>query len=252
MSFPGCQIDPYYYFCSMSKLNKLYLIPNVLAPDTHEQVLPMQVKEALSHITYFLVEEVRTARRFISDMQTGRSIENLVFYKLDKDTSPEECAALFSQIPEGEDIGVISEAGCPGVADPGALAVAYAHKKGMEVVPLVGPSSILLALMASGFNGQSFAFHGYLPIEKDLRLKAIKNLEKEAITKRQTQLFMETPYRNNKLLEDVLNTCQGETKLCIAADVTGAAQFIKTKKIKEWKEKAPDLNKRPTIFVLSL
>lgn len=236
----------------MSKLSKLYLIPNVLAPDTHLQVLPPQVKEALGHITYFLAEDLRTARRFVSDMKTGRDIESLVFHKLDKDTSAEETAKIFSSIPEGEDIGVISEAGCPGIADPGALAVAFAHKKGMEVVPLVGPSSILLALIASGFNGQSFAFHGYLPIEKDLRLKAIKSLEKEALAKNQTQLFMETPYRNNKLLEDLLNTCQPETKLCIAADLTSLQQFIKTKKIKEWKEKVPDLNKKPTIFVISI
>jgi len=176
----------------------------------------------------------------------------LIFHKLDKDTSPEEVAELFSSIPKGEDIGVISEAGCPGIADPGALAVAYAHKNNIEVVPLVGPSSILLALMASGFNGQSFAFHGYLPIEKDLRTAAIKTLEKEALSKRQTQVFMETPYRNNKLLEDILKTCQPETKLCIAADLTSPKQFVKTKKIREWKEQLPDLNKRPTIFVLSI
>jgi len=236
----------------MSKLSKLYLIPNVLAPGTHLQVLPLQIKEALGHITYFMVEDLRTARRFISDMQMGRSIESLVFHKLDKDTSIEEVAQLFDLIPQGEDVGVISEAGCPGIADPGALAVAYAHKHNMEIIPLVGPSSILLALMASGFSGQSFAFHGYLPIEKDLRTSAIKSLEKEALSKRQTQLFMETPYRNNKLLEDVLRTCQPETKLCIASDLTSAQQFIKTKRIKEWKEQLPDLNKRPTIFALSI
>jgi 16S rRNA (cytidine1402-2'-O)-methyltransferase len=164
-------------------------------------------------------------------------------------TPYEEIASYFKEVGD-HDIGVISEAGCPGVADPGSLAVAFAHKHNIKVVPLVGPSSILLALMASGFNGQQFAFHGYLPIEKPSRSKMIKQLETEAKTKNQTQIFMETPYRNDQLLAEILNTCNDHTLLCVAANITSSSESIKTQLVKDWKKNTPSYNKIPTIFLI--
>jgi 16S rRNA (cytidine1402-2'-O)-methyltransferase len=239
------------FVLSMSKLGKLYLIPNVLAPATQGSILPSSIKEAAEQTKYFFAEEIRTARRFLSELKVSAPIESLRFYEVNKDTSAGQIKDYFSQIPEGSNIGVISEAGCPGIADPGALAVKHAHQIGMRVVPLVGPSSILLALMASGLNGQAFAFHGYIPIEKDARLSTIKYLEKESRQKGQTQIFIETPYRNNKLIEDILNTCHSDTRFCIAANLTAYNEFIKTMSIKEWKMVCPDLHKQPAIFLLS-
>jgi 16S rRNA (cytidine1402-2'-O)-methyltransferase len=236
----------------MSKLGKLYLIPNVLAPGTQSKVLPSSIKEAAEQTKYFFAEEIRTARRFLSELKVSSPIEDLIFFEVNKDTTLTQIKDYFSQVPVGNNIGVISEAGCPGVADPGALAVQYAHKINMEVIPLVGPSSILLALMASGFNGQSFAFHGYLPIDKEARLSSIRFLEKESKQKGQAQIFIETPYRNNKLVEDVLNTCHPDTRFCIAANLTSQDEFIKTKTIKEWKGACPELHKQPAIFLLSV
>jgi 16S rRNA (cytidine1402-2'-O)-methyltransferase len=228
----------------------LYLIPSVLAPETSKQVLSPQIKEIVTTVDHFFVENVRTARRFISELQTGKSIESLHFYTLDKDTSYADTEKNFQLLLEGKDAGIISEAGCPGIADPGAVAVQIAHKLGIRVVPLVGPSSILLALMASGFSGQSFVFHGYLPIDKNERAKAIRILEKDALQKDQTQLFMETPFRNNQLVEELLNTCNPETPLCIASQITAPDEMIRTLKIKDWKKQKPDLHKKPTIFLL--
>ncbi|MDJ1466656.1 SAM-dependent methyltransferase [Xanthocytophaga flava] len=229
---------------------KLYLIPTVLAPDTSTRVLSPQIKEVITQLDYFFAEELRTSRRFISELQTGRRIESMTFYELNKNTPESETTQQLKIVLEGKDAGILSEAGCPGVADPGNVAVRWAHQQGVQVVPLIGPSSILLALMASGMNGQSFVFHGYLPIDQAQRVKSLKNIEKEAIQKKQTQIFMETPYRNNSLLKDILQNCQPQTLLCIATQVTAPDEMIVTKTVKQWNAGKPDLHKKPTIFLL--
>lgn len=227
----------------------LYLIPTILAPETTGFVLSPQIKEVIKTTDYYFVENIRTARRFISELKVGKIIDELHFFEVDKDTNIEQIRKYFKQIPQNQDIGVISEAGCPGVADPGALAVKVAHQIGMKVMPLVGPSSILLALMASGFSGQSFVFHGYLPIDKMDRAKKIKVLETDS-RKQQTQIFMETPFRNDSFLEDLLNTCQSDTLLCIACNITAPDELIQTKTVNQWKTKKPELHKKPTIFLI--
>ncbi len=226
----------------------LFLIPTILAPDTQETVLPPQIKAVVSELNVFFVEELRTARRFISSLKLNKVIDDITFYELNKDTPQDQTLAQLKKLKT--DAGIISEAGCPGVADPGSVAVGYAHQLGHKVVPLVGPSSILMALMASGFNGQSFTFNGYLPIDKQLRIKSLKDLEQLAKKKQQTQIFMETPFRNNQLLEDVLQNLNPETLLCIACNVTAADEFIKTLRVKDWRKSKPDLHKKPTIFLL--
>ncbi len=222
----------------------------MLAPGTASRVLSPQIREIITQLDYFFAEELRTARRFISELQTGRRIESLTFYELHKDTPETESAQQLPILLQGHDAGVLSEAGCPGVADPGNVAVRWAHQHGVQVVPLIGPSSILLALMASGMNGQSFAFHGYLPIDKTQRIKALKNLERDAAQHRQTQLFMETPYRNNAMLADILQNCQPQTQLCIATQITAPDEMIVTQTILQWKTAPPDLHKKPTIYLL--
>ncbi|HXA02835.1 MAG TPA: SAM-dependent methyltransferase [Cytophagaceae bacterium] len=231
---------------------RLFLIPNVLAPGTSSQVLPPQIKNCIEETDYYFAEEIRTARRFLSELKISRPIESLFFFEVNKDTSAETIKSYFAQVPSGKNIGVISEAGCPGIADPGAMAVDHAHKIGMEVCPLVGPSSILLALIGSGLNGQSFEFHGYLPIQKAERAKAIRDLESESRKTRKTQIFMETPYRNNQMLEDIMDVCAGPTHLCLAASLTSEAQYIKTRKIIDWRGDLPDLHKKPAIFLLQV
>ena len=230
----------------------LYLIPTVLAENTAERVLSPQIKEVITHTDHFFVEELRTARRFISSLKTGKVIENLHFYELSKSTSEAQVREYMRVLEAGYNAGIISEAGCPGVADPGSVAVRLAHKAGIKVVPLVGPSSILLALMASGFSGQSFVFHGYLPIDRKGRIERIKQLEKNARELHQTQIFMETPFRNNQILEDILAQTQPNTQLCIAANVTAPDERIQTKSIGEWRKTKLDLHKIPTIFLLFL
>lgn len=232
-------------------LRKIYLIPSLLASGTKDEVLPPAVLRILNETEFYFAEEIRSARRFLSEVGIARKIEELSFFPLHKDTTRDQLLRDLKEIPADKNIGMISEAGCPCIADPGALLAGLAHEKGWEVVPLVGPSSILLALIGSGFNGQNFAFHGYLPIEKDKREKAIRELEKESLQKGRTQIFMETPYRNNKLIEDLLKVCLPETRLCLAADLTSPAQTLRTKRIKDWKKSVPDLNKRPCVFVLS-
>ena len=234
----------------MINYGKLYLIPTVLSENTADKVLSPQIREVVANTDYFFVEELRTARRFISALKTGKPIESLKFFELNKDTTPDAFQKDFESLPKGVDIGILSEAGCPGVADPGAMAVAHAHKINMDVQPLVGPSSILLALMGSGFNGQSFCFHGYLPIDKTEKTKMIKTLEKESKSRNQTQIFMETPYRNMKMLEEILPALNSETRFCIASGLTTESQYIKTKKIKDWPKFLPDIHKKPTIFLL--
>ncbi len=229
----------------------LYLIPVLLGDTSVESVLPPYNKEVILGIHHFVVEDVRSARRFLKKVDQTIDIDSLTFYPLNKHTSPDDIAGYLNPLVHGESMGVISEAGCPAVADPGADVVAIAQKKGLRVVPLVGPSSIILSVMASGFNGQSFAFHGYLPIEAGERSKKLKMLETRIYNEHQTQLFIETPYRNGKIIDDILHNCRPQTKLCIAAGITCADEYIRTKTIKEWKgERIPDLSKTPCIFLL--
>ena len=228
----------------------LYLIPVTLGDTAIEKVLPSYNKEIILDIKHFIVEDVRSARRFFKKVERSINIDELTFYTLNKHTSPEEISGYLKPLLGGESMGVISEAGCPAVADPGADVVAIAQRKNLKVVPLVGPSSIILSVMGSGFNGQSFAFHGYLPIEPAERIKRIKVLEQRIYTENQTQLFIETPYRNNKMMEDIVKNCRPQTKLCIAANITCEDEFIKTKTVKEWQGKLPDLSKIPCIFLI--
>jgi 16S rRNA (cytidine1402-2'-O)-methyltransferase len=229
---------------------KLYLVPSPLSANKVDLIINGQVKEIISSLNWFFAENIRTSRRFISSLNLGRPIESLHFAELNKDTEDAEVSKLMDIVTSGENAGVISEAGCPGIADPGAKIVALAHKKGVEVIPLVGPSSIFLALMGSGFSGQSFTFHGYLPIDKRAAQDKIKQMEKEVVQQGTTQIFMETPYRNNQLLEVVVSACQDNSLLCVASDITGEGEFIQTKKISDWKAKRPDLHKIPTVFLL--
>jgi 16S rRNA (cytidine1402-2'-O)-methyltransferase len=230
----------------------LFLLPTPLADDTAPQVLPPQVVAAVATLSYFLVENARTARRFVKSVAPARVIEEISFTVIDKDSTDAEVRqALEPLVKQGLDAGILSEAGCPGIADPGAALVREAHRLGLKVVPLVGPSSLLLALMASGMNGQQFAFHGYLPIEKAPRIAAIKTLEREAQQRQQTQLFIETPYRNGALFTDLLAHLQPGTRLCVAADVTGTGELIRTLAVRDWQRlPAPQLHKIPTVFLI--
>lgn len=228
----------------------LYLLPVTLGDTAIEKVLPSYNREIIVGIKHFIVEDVRSARRFLKKVDGAINIDELTFYPLNKHTSPEDIAGYLSPLMNGNSMGVISEAGCPAVADPGADVVAIAQLRNLKVVPLVGPSSIILSVMGSGFNGQSFAFHGYLPIEPADRTRRLKELEARVYSENQTQLFIETPYRNHKMLEEILKTCRPQTKLCIAANITCEGEFIKTKTVKEWKGHLPDLSKIPCIFLI--
>lgn len=228
----------------------LYLLPVTLGETPIEQVLPAYNKEIILGIKHFIVEDIRSARRFLKKVERNINIDELTFYPLNKHTSPEDISGYLKPLMEGHPMGVISEAGCPAVADPGADVVAIAQRKNLKVIPLVGPSSIILSVMGSGFNGQSFAFHGYLPIEPNERIKRIKALEQRVYSENQTQLFIETPYRNLKMMEDILKNCRPQTKLCVAANITCEGEFIKTKTVKEWQGKLPDINKIPCIFLI--
>ena len=228
----------------------LYVIPNVISEETQQEVIPNQVKEAIKQCDVFYVENLRTARRFISSLKLGLTIEELTFEVLDKKTTFEECFDLIQPLMEGKTGGIISESGCPGIADPGARLVHLAHQFKIKTIPLVGPSSILMALMASGMNGQSFAFHGYLPIDRKERQQKLRELEKESKLKDQTQLFMDTPYRNEQLMFDILKVCRKDSFLCIAKDVTGKTERIETKPVGKWKMEDISLKKTPTIFLL--
>ena len=231
-------------------ISALYLIPNLLGETPVEQVLPPYNREIILGIRHFIVEDVRTARRFLKQVDRSIDIDQLSFYTLNKHTNPDEVASMLKPLEEGNPMGVISEAGCPAVADPGADVVAIAQRKGLQVIPLVGPSSIILAVMGSGFNGQSFAFNGYLPIEPDDRIKTLKKLEQRAYTENQTQLFIETPYRNAKMMADILKACRPQTHLCIAAGLTTKDEYIRTRTIKEWGGKLPQIDKIPCIFLI--
>ena len=227
----------------------LYLAPNLIAHNTYNYVLPQNVVPIIHSLRQFIVEDIRTVRRFLSKIQHPQKIENLTFRELNEHTSEHEISNLVSFLLEA-DTGLLSEAGVPCVADPGAAIVRLAHDNNIKVVPLVGPSSILMALMASGLNGQSFAFLGYLPVKKKERQDRLRELEKRSAKEKQTQIFIETPYRNMQLLEDVLICCRLSTNLTIAADITGEGEFIKTQTIKQWKKHLPQINKIPAVFLL--
>lgn len=230
----------------------LYLIPVELGETPVSQVLPDYNHQVILGIKHFIVENVRSARRFLKRVDKSININELTFYELNKHTSPKDITGYLDALQQGMPMGVISEAGCPAVADPGADVVAIAQRKGMKVVPLVGPSSIILSVMGSGFNGQSFAFNGYLPIEQGERTKKIKALETRAYTESQTQIFIETPYRNHKMIEELCATCRPQTRLCVAAGITCENEYIKTKTIQDWKKTKdiPDLSKTPCIFLI--
>ncbi len=226
---------------------KLFLIPNHIQ-ETADVLLPV-FAPGIEHLRVFFVEEIKSARRLLKKLNPSLVIDQCVFYDLNEHTPFKEIENNFKQAGD-KDIGIISEAGCPCVADPGAVVVLLAHKYGREVVPLVGPSSIMLALMASGLNGQNFAFNGYLPKERMERIKKIKDLEKRSASEKQTQIFMEAPYRNQNLFGDILQNCGPNTLLCIAVDLMGPAQYIKTHTISQWKSESVDINKRPALFLL--
>jgi 16S rRNA (cytidine1402-2'-O)-methyltransferase len=228
----------------------LYLIPTTLGESNPDDVLPQTVKRAIEFIDCYIVENEKTARRFIKSIYPEKVQSSLIISSLNKHTEVSEHNEMIQPCLQGINVGLMSEAGCPGVADPGAAIVKLAHEKGIQVVPLVGPSSILLAMMGSGMNGQSFAFNGYLPIDKSDKKSALKNFEKLSFDKNQSQIFIETPYRNNKLLEDFLQTLQPNTHLCIATDITLPTEYIKTMKVSEWKKRTIDLHNRPTIFII--
>lgn len=234
----------------MNSPGKLYLIPTPLGDYDPALVLPAPVLELLPSLKTFVVEETRTARRFLSAAGLKGHIQDLDFHELNEHTDPSSVENLKSLFRDGNSVGLLSEAGLPAVADPGALLVALCHREGIEVVPLTGPSSLMLALMASGLNGQSFAFNGYLPVKPDERRAAIRTIEKRSATLRQSQIFIETPYRNDALLADILATCGGRTKVCVAADITLPSAYIKTKTVEAWKKDVPAIGKRPCVFII--
>lgn len=229
---------------------KLYLIPTTLGEMNPHDVLPQTVKRAIDFIDDYIVENEKTARKFIKSIHPEKAQPSLRLSTLNKHTEVSEYNAMIAPCLNGMNVGLMSEAGCPGVADPGAVIVKIAHEKGIQVVPLVGPSSILLAMMGSGMNGQSFAFNGYLPIDKGEKKAALKNFENLSGSKNQSQIFIETPYRNNKLLEDLLQALQPNTHLCIATDITLPTEYIKTLRVADWKKTKVDLHNRPTIFII--
>jgi 16S rRNA (cytidine1402-2'-O)-methyltransferase len=234
----------------VKSLGKLYLIPVPLGESDPLDVLPQTVRRSIDLIFDYIVENEKTARKFIKLINPEKVQAELRLSVLNKHTQNSEHEAMIAPCLHGKNVGLMSEAGCPGIADPGAAIVKVAHEKGIQVIPLVGPSSILLALMGSGMNGQSFAFNGYLPIDKLEKRTALKNLENLSASKNQSQLLIETPYRNNKLLEDMLQTLQPHTLLCIAADITLPTEFIKTYRVADWKRNIPDLHNRPAIFII--
>lgn len=228
----------------------LYLIPTTLGDNEPLEVMPISVKSVVESLTHFIVENEKSARRFIKKITPSKSQPNLQLKLIDKYVDPIEVNTYLDVCMQGESIGLLSEAGVPAVADPGSDVVALAHKKGIRVIPLVGPSSILMAMMASGMNGQSFAFNGYLPIEKGERKREIKRLERLSKDHKQSQIFIETPYRNHKMLDDLQATLSPSTRLCIAADITMPSEYIRTFTVAEWKNQKPEIHKIPAIFII--
>jgi len=227
----------------------LYLIPTTLGANAPLEVLPISIKRTIENIDHYIAENEKTARRFIKSISANKSQPSLNFEHLNKFTDPSEIPSYLKPCLDGFDVGLLSEAGCPGIADPGADVVRIAHEKNIKIVPLVGPSSILLALMASGMNGQNFAFNGYLPIDKSERKSIIKKLERHSKDSQQAQVFIETPYRNNKLLEEFTKILHPATLLCVASEITLPTEFIVTKSIAKWHNMVVDLHKKPTIFI---
>lgn len=234
----------------MSEKGKLYLIPSPLGDVQPLNILPLSVKKAIEEINYFIVEHEKEARRFIKSIVPGKNQNKLHIQQINKFTQEEEIPSMLNPIFDGKDIGVLSDAGCPGIADPGARIVTLAHEKNIRVVPLVGPSSLLLGLMASGLNGQNFTFNGYLPIDRKERVKELKKLERLSATHNQAQLFIETPYRNNQMLDCMKESLLPSTRICVACDLTLPTEYIKTTTAEEWKKIKVDLQKRPTLFIL--
>lgn len=234
----------------MNSHGKLFLIPTTLGENEPLEVLPISIKRAIEDIDYYIVENEKTARRFIKKISSGKSQPSLHIEVLNKYTEPQSIPSFLQPCFEGHNVGILSEAGCPGIADPGADVVRVAHEKELQVVPLVGPSSIFLALMASGMNGQNFAFNGYLPIDTQERKKSIKKMEKIAIEQQQSQICIETPYRNDKLFAEMLKTLSNRTLICVACDITLATEYIATKTVETWKKVPLDLHKRPAIFII--
>lgn len=229
---------------------KLYLIPTSLGPSNPIDVLPYSIKKIIEKVDHYIVENEKTARRSIKEVLPSKKQPSLKLSLLNKFTEAGNIPGFLDPCKEGMDVGLLSEAGCPGVADPGAEVVKIAHSLGIRVVPLVGPSSILLAMMSSGMNGQSFTFHGYLPIDKKERKQELKNLERISLERNQAQIFIETPYRNNNLLEDMTTVLHPGTRLCVACDLTLPTEYILTQTVSDWKKTKTDLHKRPAIFVL--
>ncbi|TVZ22774.1 16S rRNA (cytidine1402-2'-O)-methyltransferase [Dokdonia sp. Hel_I_63] len=235
---------------SFTATGKLYLIPTTLGDTSALEVMPISVKKVVEFIDTYIVENEKTARRSIKAICPSKSQPSLKLFPLNKYTDIAELPSYLEPCLQGESVGLLSEAGVPGVADPGAEVVKIAHQKGIQVVPLVGPSSILMAMMSSGMNGQNFAFNGYLPIDAQQRKQELKRLERLSSEQGQTQLFIETPYRNNKMLEDICNTVHPDTQVCVACDITLPTEYIVTKSASFWKKNAPDLHKRPAIFII--
>ena len=236
---------------TQKKFGTLYFIPVTLGDDNISQVLPQTVINITQELDEFVVENEKTARHFLSLIKHPKPIRELVFNSLNEHTQEKDIPALLKPLIAGKDIGLMSDAGCPGIADPGAKLAALAHQKGIRVAPLVGPSSILLSLMASGLNGQRFAFVGYLPADKTARIQSLKDLEKRSRSIQETQIFIETPYRNQHMLEDILNSCSSEVRLCIACNISLSDELIVTKQIKDWKHSTlPDIHKKPTVFLI--
>lgn len=229
---------------------KLYLIPTPISQENMAWVLPAAVQQCIAELSYFIVEHPKTARQFLKQLNGKVPLQDLHMQVLNEHTPAKDLRALLDPLLAGHDAGLLSEAGCPAVADPGADLVRLAHKNNITVTPLVGPSSILLALMASGLDGQRFAFHGYLPVESTARASKIVELEKLSISLKQTQIFIEAPYRNQKLLEQLVTVCRDNTDLCIASHLTFSSEMVATKPVKEWRRSLPDINKIPAIFLL--
>lgn len=229
---------------------RLFLIPTPLGEVDIEMVMPAGTLNAFADISFYAVEELKTARRYLSANGFKGKIDSLTLLELNEHTSKEQINEYVKPLLEGYDMGLLSEAGLPAVADPGAKLVELCHQMDIEIIPLTGPSSIFLALMASGKNGQNFTFNGYLPVKTELRRAKIKELERLSNTKDQSQIFIETPYRNNAMMVDILNVCDGSTKLTVACNITLKDEFIKTKTINQWKKNCPDLNKKPTVFII--
>lgn len=236
---------------SEKKLGTLYFIPVTMGADNIHQVLPQDVISLTQNIDEFIVENEKTARHFLSTIKHKKPIREIAFKTLNKRTEDKSLRALLSSLMKGQNVGLMSEAGCPGIADPGAKLAALAHQKGIRVAPLVGPSAILMSLMASGLNGQCFTFLGYLPIEKVDRIKQLKRIEQNSKKDHATQIFIETPYRNQQMLDNILQHCSPQTKLCVACNISLVDELIVTKSVQEWKRSTlPDLHKRPTVFLL--